>query len=97
MLYIPNVYGVEATEDCTLELVSTVDLQTYTAAITKVGEHHLYYQFGIMPPEDAANGEYRYSLMQDGVELSGGLLYLVNEREDMVQYENSIEYEQYKN
>lgn len=78
------------------EAKSTIDLDVaISQEVTDMLTSDLYYVFGINLPDGIPDGEYQYTLTDDGTIASTGLL-VVGENFDQSQYLKEISYEQYK-
>ncbi len=93
MLMIPK-YMTASGENLSLLLKSTIDKVSLSLDVTDEGSSALYYMVSVTLPNGVQTGEYEYTLMEDGVTKSNGLL-MVGDSADIVEYSKTITYEQY--
>lgn len=77
-----------------LTLVSTIDRRAWTFSVTSLAVNLTYYNIAVVIPDECPVGEYEYTLKKGYETLSGGILY-VTEQRTITEYEKPIEYEQY--
>lgn len=78
-------------------LKNTIDLtEDLSVEVTDEASYSLYHLISLTLTDDLTEGEYEYSLTEDGKVLSSGLLIVTGESRTVDQYEKDITYEQYE-
>lgn len=84
-------------EDMTFTLKNTTDLSViYSASVTDKETSEQFYVFDITLPSGIPDGEYEYSLTDDDVVLSSGLVTIKGNASVPTEYNQDITYEQYE-
>lgn len=94
ILMIPRNGGI-VTEEMTLVMRNTTDLQEITLSVTDLNTSGLYFNLAVALPGGLADGEYQYSLKNGNIQVSCGLLY-VGDLQSPSQHETTITYKQYE-
>ena len=105
MIYLKNISDAQilmiprngeiVTGKMTLLMRNTTDLQETTLSVTDLNTSGLYFNLAVALPEGLADGEYQYSLKNGNIQVSCGLLYVV-ELQSPSQHETTITYKQYE-
>ena len=82
----------------TLTIKNTTDLQViFSSEVTDKRTSDQYFTFDVTLPEGIPDGEYEYTLQDDGVVLSTGIMTIQGRRDNQnEQYNKDILYEQYE-
>ena len=94
ILMIPRNGGI-VTGEMTLVMRNTTDLQETTLSVTDLNTSGLYFNLAVALPGGLADGEYQYSLKNENIQVSCGLLY-VGDLQSPSQHEPTITYKQYE-
>ena len=94
LCYIPKD-DRDATGMVSLTAFSTLNRAEFSVDAEEVGHSLLYHKVMVSLPENATSGEYEYRCKDEVGILSAGLL-VVADMEDIYEYENMTEYEQYE-
>lgn len=94
ILMIPRNGGI-VTGEMTLVMRNTTDLQETTLSVTDLNTSGLYFNLAVALPGGLADGEYQYSLKDENIQVSCGLLY-VGDLQSPSQHETTITYKQYE-
>lgn len=92
-LMIPKDIG-SASRELSLLVKSTVDKAALSLDVLDNGTFEHYYNVKLNLPSGMEDGEYEYSLLEDGKSLSKGLL-MLGKSAPMGEYNKTITYEQY--
>lgn len=94
ILMIPRNGGI-VTGEMTLVMRNTTDLQETNLSVTDLNTSGLYFNLAVALPGGLADGEYQYSLKNENIQVSCGLLY-VGDLQSPSQHETTITYKQYE-
>lgn len=104
MLYLRNTTELQwlmipkdinsASRDFSLLVKSTVDKTALSLDVLDNGTFDHYYNVKLNLPSGMVDGEYEYSLLEDGKSISKGLL-MIGKAERVSEYNKTISYEQY--
>lgn len=104
MLYLQNITdaqtlmiprnGESISGGMSLVLRNTTDLQECAFSVDDLDDSDLYVKVSVELPDDLADGEYQYQLVQGLNLVSNGLL-VIESFNDNTQYDQSITYHQY--
>lgn len=87
--------GESATGTLILKVRNTINETIQTFSVSDLNTSDLYFNLAVELQEDIVPGEYQYSLEDDGIVVSNGLL-IIGEPSEPSQYESEIEYQQYE-
>lgn len=93
-IFIPKVF-TGATGNLSLHLRNTIDLDVVIDDVIDIQTSDLYFNLSISLPVGMVDGEYEYSLSDNGEILSTGILVIGEMTAQTEQYNKSIQYEQY--
>lgn len=92
--YFPKNYGGEGAVAMTIR--NTITQKEHNlGSMTDEGGSDMYYLLPVSLPEGIDDGEWEYTLTQDGIVVATGIL-KVGESAQAEQYNSEIEYEQYE-
>ena len=94
ILMIPRNGGI-VTGEMTLVMRNTTDLQETTLSVTDLNTSGIYFNLAVALPGGLADGENQYSLKNENIQVSCGLLY-VGDLQSPSQHETTITYKQYE-
>ena len=105
MIYLKNISeeqtilvprnGEMVTGDVTLVMCNTTDHQEVTLPVRVQTTSQIYVKMVVALPEELADGEYQYNLMDGNILVSQGLLY-IGDLQSPMQNEKIITYKQYE-
>ena len=105
MIYLKNISDAQVfmiprnggimTGEMTLVMRNTTDLQETTLSVTDLNTSGIYFNLAVALPGGLADGEYQYSLKDENIQVSCGLLY-VGDLQSPSQHETTITYKQYE-
>lgn len=93
-MFIPKNRDIDESQ-LTFVVRNTIELDGFTSVLTDLMTSDLYHHLAISLPENLADGEYHYSLMEGNILLSSGLLY-IGDLSHPQEYGKTINYTQYE-
>lgn len=106
MLYLRNITssqivlipksGKAVLGNLVFKAVSTIDKSiVFNSAVIDINSSVTYYNIALTLPSGLADGEYQYTLSDDGGVLETGLLILAGGENTIIQYNRNVTYKQY--
>lgn len=93
ILFIPRD-GSGVSGNLTLKVKSTINREEWSFNVIDNASSDLYFNVSVSVDDEMPSGEYEYTLLDGQLTLSKGLL-IKGEVDETMDYQNTIEYEQY--
>ena len=95
-LFVPRTGEVSFNDTLHLKLENTTTHQVYEWDVMSLGVSVLYFNVSIILPADVPSGEFKYTLTDELVILSTGLVVVDKDIKGYEQFEQTIEYTEYE-